>query len=134
MTYTCSSICQMLVVLNDSLRPTFPLLILIGPFMKLILSLLLIGVFAFALFAQQPSPTPVQTSDDVVRISTTLVQVDATVTVKKGKVVQGLTADDFEIYVNGQKQKITNFSFVDPSTKPTVEQLTTGASKVEKVP
>ena len=53
-------------------------------------------------------------SDDVVRITTRLVQVDATVTDKAGKQVNDLTAADFEITENGHPQKITNFSYVSP--------------------
>ena len=54
--------------------------------------------------------------DDVVRITTNLVQVDATVTDRSGKQVNNLTADDFEITENGKPQKITNFSYI--STAP----------------
>ena len=50
--------------------------------------------------------------DDVVRISVTLVQVDAVVTDKHGKRVPDLNRDDFEIYEDGKRQLITNFSFV----------------------
>ena len=59
-----------------------------------------------------PTPPPTPGSEDVVKISTNLIQIDVSVTDSKGKVIPGLTAEDFEIYENGQKQKITNFSFV----------------------
>lgn len=49
--------------------------------------------------------------DDVVRITTNLVQVDAVVT-KNGKPVTNLTADDFEIYQDGRKQAITSFAYI----------------------
>lgn len=62
--------------------------------------------------AQQPSPTPRSAEDQIVKISTDLVQVDATVIDKNGKVVTDLNPDDFEIYENGELQKITNFSFI----------------------
>ncbi|MEP6707456.1 MAG: VWA domain-containing protein [Pyrinomonadaceae bacterium] len=68
----------------------------------------------------QESPTP----DDVVRISTNLVQIDAVVTGKDGKLVSDLTAEDFEIYEEGKRQPITNFSFI--ATGPSA--LTTPAS------
>ena len=54
-----------------------------------------------------PTPTPAVKPEDVVVISTNLIQIDATVTDKSGKVVKGLTADDFEIYENGVKQPIS---------------------------
>ena len=50
--------------------------------------------------------------EDVVRISVTLVQVDAVVTDRQGKPVTDLKSSDFEIYEDGRKQHITNFSFV----------------------
>ena len=60
--------------------------------------------------------------EDVVRISVTLVQVDAVVTDKQGKPVTDLKSSDFEIYEDGRKQQITNFSFVgttaDSGTSP----------------
>lgn len=65
-----------------------------------------------------------QKDDDVVRISVTLVQVDATVTDKNGKPVTDLSSSDFEIYEDGRKQHITNFSFVGarPESVPTPAQ------------
>jgi VWFA-related protein len=54
---------------------------------------------------------PADDQDDVVRITTNLVQVDAVVT-KDGKPVTDLTADDFEIYEDGRKQTITSFAYI----------------------
>ena len=67
--------------------------------------------------AQTPNPTATPTpkpaaEEDVVKISTTLIQVDATVTDRNGNIVTDLKPEDFEIYENNQKQSITNFSFV----------------------
>ena len=64
--------------------------------------------------AQNPPQPQNQTSDDkddVVRITTNLVQVDAVVT-KDGKAVTNLTADDFEIFEDGKRQTITSFAFI----------------------
>lgn len=68
--------------------------------------------------ASQERPGPEK--EDVVRISVTLVQLDAVVTDKKGKPVTDLQKDDFEIYEDGKRQYITNFSFVplQPSVTP----------------
>lgn len=54
---------------------------------------------------------PAAETDDVVRITSNLVQVDVVVT-RDGKPVTNLTADDFEIYEDGKRQDITNFSFI----------------------
>ena len=63
--------------------------------------------------AQQPpapaqSPTPDQ---DVIRITTNLVQVDVVVT-KDGKQLTDLKPEEFEIFEDGRRQEITNFSYV----------------------
>jgi VWFA-related protein len=73
-------------------------------------------------FGQQPpSPPPQKTTQkqnppeidtqDVVKITTNLVQVDAVVT-KDGKPVTDLQAGDFELSEDGKPQTITNFSYV----------------------
>lgn len=85
--------------------------------MKFIPSLpviIFIFIFGSVVFSQTPTPTPNSAEiDDVVKISTTLIQIDATVLDKNGKIVTGLSADDFEIYENGKQQQISNFSFVE---------------------
>src|SRR5688572_29833457 len=60
--------------------------------------------------SQKPGTQPPDDTD-VVRITTSLVQIDAVVT-KDGKQVTDLTAEDFEIFEDGRKQVITNFSYV----------------------
>jgi VWFA-related protein len=67
-------------------------------------------------------PLPEQKSEDdsdVVRITTNLMQVDATVTDRDGKQVTDLSAADFEIMENGRPQTITNFSYITPFPSPT---------------
>jgi VWFA-related protein len=51
--------------------------------------------------------------DDVVRITTNLVQFDAVVTDGDGRQVTNLTADDFEIREDGRPKRITSFSYVE---------------------
>lgn len=74
---------------------------------------------------QQSPPRPLELSnpaqsdeDEVVRITTNLVQLDAVVTDKKGRQVTDLKAEDFEVFEDERPQKITNFSYV--STEPPV--------------
>lgn len=89
------------------------------PFLALILSLC---VFL-------PAQSQKNMDDDVVRISTNLVQIDAIVT-KDGKLVSDLKAEDFEIFEDGKKQTITSFSYISnlPATSPAV----TGAADRDK--
>src|SRR5215213_7500852 len=75
-------------------------------------------IFLLAAYAdgQQAVPTPAKTPSppdgDVVKISTNLIQLDVTVLDSKGKVVTDLRPDEIEIFENGEKQSIKNFSFV----------------------
>lgn len=77
---------------------------------------LLLSVSSLSAFAQtQPVPTPppaIVDSDDVVKISTQLIQLDVVVTDKKGNQVTDLKPEDFEIYENGKKQDISNFTYI----------------------
>jgi len=59
-----------------------------------------------------------QEPQDVVRISTNLVQVDLVVT-KDGKQITDLKLEDFEIREDGRVQQITNFAFVSVNSSPT---------------
>lgn len=61
----------------------------------------------------QTKPQNAGESESPIRISTQLVQLDAVVTDKEGKVVKGLNKDDFEVFENGKRQEISFFEFVD---------------------
>jgi VWFA-related protein len=62
------------------------------------------------------SPSLAQTqSDDVVRITTNLVQIDVVVT-KNRKTIKDLKAEDFEIFEDGRPQVITSFAYVSNVT------------------
>lgn len=81
--------------------------------------LLIFLCFPLGLLAQTATPTPLQAKEeeeDVVKITTKLVQFDAVITDKKGVQVKDLTIDDFEILQDGKPQKITNFSYVNTET------------------
>lgn len=73
---------------------------------------------------KQPPPppepqTPQPAQDEVVRITTNLVQVDAVITDKNGKQVTDLRADEIEIQEDGRGQKVTAFSYVPLATGTT---------------
>lgn len=80
--------------------------------MKLFKLLLIVLSAASAVAAQRPQAMPTPEEAGVVKISTTLIQLDVTVVDGKGKVVRGLKPEDFEILENGERQKISNFSFI----------------------
>jgi VWFA-related protein len=61
---------------------------------------------------QQPKTQPQKPEDiDVVRITTNLVQVDAVVTDKSGRVVTDLKPEEVQIFEDGKPQKTTHFSY-----------------------
>ncbi len=76
---------------------------------------------------QKPPPRP-SDEEDVVRITTKLVQIDPIVIDKKtGKQVTDLRSDDFEVYEDGRTQKITNFSYVSLQPTAATSSATTPA-------
>jgi VWFA-related protein len=90
-----------------------------------LLAVVLIMQLGSSVFGQQPSTAPIgpppplpspqevqkPEPEDVVRITTNLVQVDAVVTDKDGKVVTDLKPEEIKILEDGRPQKITNFSY-----------------------
>jgi VWFA-related protein len=91
---------------------------------QLILGSLTSSGFAQQAVSQEPQTEP-QTEpqqparpggEDVVRITTNLVQVDAVIVDKKGQPVTDLRSDELQIFEDGRQQKITHFSFVAPES------------------
>jgi VWFA-related protein len=86
---------------------------------------------AFAQGRQPASPlaaTDTQDDDEVVKITTNLVQVDAVVTDRSGKIVTDLAPSDFQILEDGRPQQITNFSFVTAAPFDGAENRATAAA------
>lgn len=80
-------------------------------------------------FGQTPTPSPTPADDNVVKISTNLIQIDVSVTDAKGKPITDLKPSEIEIYENGQKQDIANFLFVSSGS-----QILSGRPSNESVP
>lgn len=72
-------------------------------------SFLLIVSQMVSVIAQQ---RPARPRDDVVTITTNLVQLDVIVTDNDGRHVNDLKPEDFEIFENGKSKSITHFSYV----------------------
>jgi len=75
----------------------------------LILVSIIPGTIAPVRAQQQERPAP----DDVVRITTNLVQLDAVVTDKSGNQIRDLSASDFEVFQDGKPQKIVSGFYVN---------------------
>ena len=81
----------------------------------------LLFCFAFprpALHAQQPAA-----ADEVIRITTELIQSPVIVLDKQGKFVPGLTRDQFELIINNQPQPVAFFDEVTAGTPGEVEKF-----------
>ncbi len=94
--------------------------------LSLALALLLAQSSALAQTPTQPTTTPPARTDaarrednpyedEVVRITTNLVQFDAVVTDKQGRLVADIRPEEFEVTVDGKRREVTNFSYVDLS-------------------
>lgn len=74
-----------------------------------------------------PTPVPPQAApptgveNDIVKISTALIQLDVTVTDKKGRILTDIKPEEIEIYENGVKQNVTYFSFVSAAASVQTE-------------
>lgn len=89
-------------------------------FRKLVPAMLAAGFLCLALVpvgrTQQSPPKTAGTSpgqdqdDDVIRVSTDLVVLNATVTDKSGHFVGGLKSTDFHVFEDGAEQKVANFT------------------------
>jgi VWFA-related protein len=92
---------------------------------RAIVIFLLVWQVSLSGFAQQDNPKPnvvpaqpeaqqpgKQNEDEVVRITTNLVQVDPVITDRNGKIVTDLQPEEVQILEDGRPQKITNFSYV----------------------
>ena len=96
---------------------------------KFIFACFLSIFFTSTFFSQTPQSSPLPEDDDVVKITTKLVQFDAVVTDKNGNQIKNLNAADFEILQDGKPQKITNFSYVDTETPTNLPKSETRKSE-----
>lgn len=83
---------------------------------------------------QQPTPKPADEADDVVRITTNLVQVDAVITDDKGRLVTDLRPEELDIKEDGKSQAITNLSFVSLESSEVTRQPANPLDKTIPVP
>jgi VWFA-related protein len=65
----------------------------------------------------QPSATPPPPDTPRLRISTTLVEIDAVVTDRQGRHVTDLTPEDFELIQDGRPQKISSVRYVSTDAR-----------------
>ncbi|MCC6452354.1 MAG: VWA domain-containing protein [Acidobacteria bacterium] len=91
------------------------------------------ALFAVSAAAQDvPKPVPSSTPEDVVKITTSLVQVDVTVVDKDGRPIKDLKPSEIHIFENGKARKISGLSFI--AGAPPADSLPDAASKDKKAP
>ena len=97
-------------------------------------SLILLLLVCASVMSQTPVPTATPAVDgEVVKITTALIQLDVTVKDRNGRTVTDLRPDEFEVFENGEKQKITTFSFVS-NAAATAETMTARRSRTNALP
>ena len=106
-----------------------------------ILALVLICTFLTPIAGQQsavPASTPQKPSpenEDVVRITTNLVQIDAVVTDRRGQHIDDLRPEEFEVFEDGRPQQISNFTYVSVQPESKAQNtVTTAADKTHPRP
>jgi len=83
--------------------------------------------------AQQPVPSPAPSpQDEVIRVTTNLVQADVIVTDKSGRQVTDLRPEDFEVLEDGKKQTLSHFSYI--STDRPNQQIAKSTDSSSGVP
>jgi VWFA-related protein len=103
--------------------------------------LAVVCLFVLALNAhaqkQKPTPTPTPTAveqDDVVRISSELVQTDVMVFDKDGKFVSGLKPEEFELLIDNKPQPIAYFESIVTGGKAEERMLRAAGGKKSPPP
>ena len=77
----------------------------------------------------QSPPVAPNTQDEVIRVSTELVQTGVTVVDKQGRFVEGLDRDQFELRVNGKEQPVAFFERVVAGSNKEFALLTSNRSR-----
>lgn len=91
--------------------------------LALLLATTMLGVCALG---QTTAPAPAQQQnqegdEDVIRITSQLIQVDAVVTDKDDKVIPDLKPEDFSLYENGKRQELQFVSYVGADLVPRID-------------
>src|ERR1051325_7201998 len=95
--------------------------------MKYAITLILIAALTCGALVAQPPQEQKPAADDILRIRTDLVQVDAVITDKNEQVIPDLKLSDFSLFENGKRQELQFVEFVGADSKPRVEANTAAA-------
>ena len=81
------------------------------------ISLTIAFAISFSIVNAQSPQKPSAEQDEIIRITTNLVQTDAVITDKNDQIIRDLKLEDFELYDNGKKQDIKFMEFVANANK-----------------
>lgn len=93
--------------------------------------LIVMLISAVSLLAQVPTPPPLNTEDEIVRIDTQLIDVPVSVTDKDGKPILKLTKDNFRILEDGKEQAVESFFSTDEPFEVALLLDTSGSTRAE---
>jgi VWFA-related protein len=92
--------------------------------MRILLAALIVAVLAASASGQtKPARPATDEGEDVVRVNTELVQTDVTVVDKRGRFVEGLRPEQFELRVDGKTRPVSFFERVKAGSSDEVRQL-----------
>ena len=99
---------------------------------RTLLTILVTALFAVLAAAQDvPTPVPSSTPEDVVKISTSLVQFDVSVTGKDGRPITDLRPDEIRVFENGKERKVSGLSFI--AGEPAAVPVSTSSSRTTTI-
>ncbi len=101
----------------------------------LVLTALCLGIVSAQVPAQSPGPaSKQQQTDDVIRVKTELAQTDVTVVDKRGRFVDGLQPEQFELRVDAKPRSLAFFEQVVTGSAEEEKQLTAARTRVAVPP
>ncbi|MDQ2854772.1 MAG: VWA domain-containing protein [Acidobacteriota bacterium] len=106
----------------------------ISPFLAFVLSVSIVSSLPAQTAPRNQAPKGPPVDDEVVRVSTNLVQIDAVVTDINGKLVTDLRAEDFTILEDNRPQKISAFSYVSTESSVLATSSAPPAHGVKNAP
>ncbi len=99
---------------------------------RTLLTILATALLAVSAAAQDvTTPVPRSTPEDVVKISTSLVQFDVSVTDKDGRPIKDLRPDEIRVFENGKERNISGISFI--AGERTAANASTSGSRTTSV-
>ncbi len=82
-----------------------------------LISFQILSISVFSQTIEPKAPPAIEEDGDIVKINSSIIQMDVLVTDKKGNQISDLKPEDFEVYENGKRQQIIGVSYISVSPK-----------------